>query len=255
MSEDNDEYIVPLQDQRVFGAGLTCKGIAFVPASQSDSALPVSNVVRPNLHAGDRYLSIVLSKSASQTPEPLDVESGTPPLDDVSSRICSVCKQFIGKAADGVAKNVHESSIAHQVCLEHSHPPSHLDRAHVGVRYLSGYGWDPDSRVGLGARQEGIRLPIKAKEKHDTVGLRERIDEDSISMKKAAPVKKKGKLVQLDAGAIRKQEIEANKRAERLRSSFYGPDLSHYLGTDDTPVQSARTKKAGIKFTSDFKPR
>ena len=255
MSEDNDEYTVPLQDQRVFGAGLTCKGIAFVPASQSDSALPVSNIVRSSTNTGDRYLSIVLSKSASQTPEPSDIDSGTPPLDDAAAGICSVCKQSIDSAADGVAKNVHESSIAHQVCLEHSHPPSHLDRAHVGVRYLSGYGWDPDSRVGLGARQEGIRIPIKAKEKHDTVGLRERIDEDSISMKKAAPVRKKEKLVPLDAGAIRKQDVEAKKRAERLRSSFYGPDLSHYLGTDDAPVQSARTTKAGIRFTSDFKPR
>ena len=255
MSEDNDEYLIPLQDQRVFGAGINREGIAFVPASQSDSDLPLSNILRPDTNAGDRYLSIVLSKSASQTPDPLDHAPSTYGDNDTGPGICSVCKQIVDPGTDGVTKNVHESTIAHQVCLEHSHPPSHLDREHVGVRYLSGYGWDPDSRMGLGARQEGIRIPIKAQPKHDTVGLRESVDTDSISIKKKAPIKKKEKLIRLDAGAVRKQDLEAKKRAERLRSSFYGPDLTQYLGTDDVPVRSAHTRKAGIKFTSDINLR
>jgi hypothetical protein len=127
---------------------------------------------------------------------------------------------------------VHESSIAHQVCLEHSHPPSHLDKDHVGLRYLKGYGWDPDNRKGLGARQEGIRIPVKAKEKNDTVGLREQNDEEDEKAPRRRAAKKEDPMIRLDAGKVRKQELQAKKRAEKLRATFYGPDLKQYLGPD-----------------------
>lgn len=254
MSREDDEYVVPLQDQRVFGAGIKRQRIAFVPASQGLSALSTSNSGQPQQNVGERYLSIVLPKSASQTPEPAEdgvaaakAETGNEP------EICDVCKQVIDRSSDEVATDVHETSIAHQVCLEHSHPPSHLDRDHVGVRYLTGYGWNPDSRKGLGANQEGIRIPIKAKEKKDTVGLRETVDEDDISLKKRKPAKREEKPLRLDAGAVRKQDIEAKKRAERLRSSFYGPDLSAYL-TEDAPAQPVRPKRSGIKVPPDVNP-
>ena len=39
------------------------------------------------------------------------------------------------------------------------------------MRYLVSCGWDPDSREGLGRRGEGRRVPVKAVEKRDTLGL------------------------------------------------------------------------------------
>ena len=128
--------------------------------------------------------------------------------------------------------STHESSIAHQVCLQHSHPPSHLDRAHVGVRYLSSYGWDPDNRKGLGAREEGITIPVKAKEKKDTAGLQETLDEDEVAKvrRKMSSWAKEDKVVKMNAKEVRIKDMEVKKRAETLRQNFYGPDLEKYLG-------------------------
>lgn len=119
----------------------------------------------------------------------------------------------------------HETSLVHQVCLAHSHPPSHLDRNRAGVKYLSSYGWDPDSRLGLGAKGEGVRVPIKAKVKNDTVGLGV---ERAIS--KGQVVAKK--VERLDAKGLRRKELEGKKREKRLQQMFYGADdVEKYLGT------------------------
>lgn len=131
----------------------------------------------------------------------------------------------------------HEASLAHQLCLTHSHPPSHLDRTRHGLRYLSAYGWDPDSRLGLGAPgREGIREPVKAKVKHDTVGLGvNSVDEDWSSSKrdkdKSAQGAKPAKVVKLNAKQARKGHAEARKKGEMLREMFYrGDDVQRYLG-------------------------
>lgn len=100
----------------------------------------------------------------------------------------------------------------------------------MGVKYLESYGWDPDSRLGIGARNEGIRIPIKAKEKHDTEGLRERHEDDGATLKTRTTARKKDTVVRLDAKKVRLQAEELKKRAEILRKSFYGPDLENYLG-------------------------
>lgn len=234
MADNEDEdYYLPLEDQRVFGAGIKRKRINFVPATTSDP--PTANIstkTKPDI--GSRYLSIVLPKSQPETQDatPLTREASStpdpPPPGSAPSGICPICAQPLS--------TTHESSIAHQFCLEHSHPPSHLPRSHVGVRYLSNYGWDPDSRTGLGARAEGITAPIKAKQKRDTVGLRERVDEDEQAVsnkKKTAAAKRKAeeKVMKLNAKEVRLRDKDAKMRAERLRQSFYGPELDKYLGT------------------------
>ena len=230
MAEADDEYYLPLVDQKVFGAGIKRKRIDFVPASRIDVPLHQGVPAKPSL--ADRYLSIVLPKAIaypeaiSKSTTALDNETTTAPT------LCAVCKQPISTTTDNLVLNTHESSIAHQVCLTHSHQPSHLDREHVGLRYLTGYGWDPDSRKGLGARQEGITIPIKAKEKHDTTGLKEIEDEEDIKFRKRPVKKTEEPVVRLDAGKLRKKQEEERKRAERLRHMFYGPDLSQYLGPD-----------------------
>lgn len=232
--EEDEDYHLPLQDQRVFGAGIKRKRIAFVPASSTESSLPFTTD-SPKSDIASRYLAIVLpkvsqsqSQSPLQTPRPPERSSSAPPASTSTStgQICSVCHQPVVASTDK-----HESSLAHQLCLTHVNPPSHLDRSHVGLRYLTTHGWDPDSRLGLGARQEGIRVPVKPKEKHDTEGLRESLPDDSRTIrKKATPRKEDNKVVKLNAKQIRVQDTEAKRRADRLRQSFYGPDLEKYLG-------------------------
>lgn len=234
--EDNDdqdeEYIVPLSQQRVFGAGISRKPIDFVPASDPNTSLPSTTPIKPT-NVGARYLSIVMGKEQAplgpESESESDKQDGSDPSQ--SSNICAVCKQPLLNSQDKTTLNPHESSIAHQVCLEHSYQPSNLDRDRVGVKYLTAYGWDVDSRKGLGAKEEGIRFPIKVKEKNDTVGLRESIDpDDEASVKKKRIVKTEDKVIRLDAKKIRQMDIQAKKRAEQIRQSFYGPDLQQYLG-------------------------
>ena len=229
MSDVEEEYHVPLVDQRVFGAGVNRKRIAFIPASNGDGVPPQSVSIKPNL--ADKYLSIVLPKESSSN-NPTSAPSEGEASSVSGTTVCPICKQPVSVSADNIAINTHESSIAHQVCLEHSHPPSHLDRDHVGLRYLKEYGWDPDGRTGLGAKAEGIRIPVKTKAKHDTIGLREFENDDDVNSKtkKVSLKPKKEPVVMLDAGKVRKQEAEKKRRAEKLRTTIYGPDLEQYLG-------------------------
>lgn len=225
--EDEDDYFVPLVDQRVFGAGIKRKRIAFIPASSEGSG--VTQGADAGKRAGDRYLSLVLKNSAdinSDTDKSSITTTSTTPLST-----CSICGQTISASSDG--KDKHDSSIAHQVCLAHSHPPSHLDRSRTGLKYLESYGWDPDARQGLGTQQGGILAPVKAKQKNNTTGIgtESKADEDDISLKrKRRQTDKQQELVKLDAKAVREMEVKKSKRAERLRQSFYGEDLSAYLG-------------------------
>lgn len=89
---------------------------------------------------------------------------------------------------------------------------------------MSSYGWDPDSRQGLGAKGEGIRAPIKGKVKNDTSGLG--IDGRGVGTGQ----KQKTPPVRLNAKQVRQQEADRKKREARLRDAFYGKDLEEYLG-------------------------
>ncbi|RMZ84676.1 hypothetical protein DV737_g896, partial [Chaetothyriales sp. CBS 132003] len=198
--DDDDEYTIPLQDQRVFGAGIKRKRIAFVPAAAASSPAEDSlySLRRPASSAADKYLSIVLPKQRMQQDNNNAAESSIE----------------IERSAEAESR---------QLCLEHSQPPSHLDRSRVGVKYLTAHGWDPDSGRGLGVRGEGIRMPIKAREKNDTAGLRER---------EAKKGQEDGLIVRLNAKQVRKKEMAAKKRAEALRAALYNDvDVDKYLGS------------------------
>lgn len=227
---EDDEYHLPLVDQRVFGAGLKRKRIAFVPAS-AEPSIPEAQTTKQN--AGDRYLSIVLKDSPSTPSTDADNPAIPTPQDPSSSLpICTICGQSAGGTDE--AKTLHESSITHQIALEHSHQPSHLDRTHVGLRYLQDYGWDPDARKGLGAHSKGIRIPIKPKEKRDSAGLGMRYEEEGFDGNTSARKRPKGeeKAERLNAKDVRRREREKSKRSEKLRKEVYGPDLSFYLGAN-----------------------
>ena len=122
-----------------------------------------------------------------------------------------------------------KTSLAHQASLEHSHPPSHLDRRRNGFRYLASYGWDADSRLGLGPSGEGLRAPLKGTIKRDTAGLGIKLSEPPGQILPTPACS-------LDASKVRKQYAQDRKRTEKLREKFYGDGkIERYLGqVDDT---------------------
>lgn len=227
-----EEDIGPGQQQRIFGAGIKRKRIAFVAAAAPTQPIQSPPRTIPAIPAGDRYLSIVLKNGAStedHESSSADVsgldEGATQQQHELKGALCGVCSIPIDSLEDvrSTASMNHESTIAHMVCLTHSHPPSHLDRGRQGLKYLSSYGWDPDSRKGLGANGEGIRVPIKAKLKNDTVGLGVRTKGN----KKPLDTK----VEKLDAKQIRKKDLEDRKKWERLQQTFYrNDDVEKYLG-------------------------
>jgi hypothetical protein len=93
----------------------------------------------------------------------------------------------------------------------------------MGLVYLSSHGWDPDSRQGLGAVQQGISYPVKAKVKDDNLGIGMKVP------KGLPPPKKKEQL--LDAKKVRKMAAEEKKKADRIRQDLFGDGkLEKYLG-------------------------
>lgn len=226
-----EEYVVLAEDQRVFGAGIKRKRVQFVPAAAVDVS---QTALQPTTtrNAGDRYLSIVLPKEAKPSLDTADILESTADRAQAASQttdipndgICDICKLPLNPDSTS-SLQPHESSLVHQFCLEHSYPPSHLDRNRPGLRYLASYGYDPDSRLGLGARGEGIRAPLKGKVKHDTVGLGVELAKGKGLVGEAKAVKR------LDAKGVRKKEAEDKKRREKLQEMFYGNgELEKYLG-------------------------
>ena len=219
---DDEEYEIPLVDQRIFGAGIKRKRVKFVPStSVSSNATPPSTTSAKSV--SDRYLSLVLPK---QIPD--EEQSAAPSAadyEDEISQVCEICKLPFEEASEQEEPSKprpHEASLAHQVCLTHSHPPSHLDRSRKGLAYLSAYGWDPDSRLGLGASGQGIQFPIKSKPKDDKLGIGVVVPKGIVKKKKEA---------KLDAGKVRKMQEADKKKGEMLREMFYrNDDVERYLG-------------------------
>lgn len=242
---DDETYEIPLQDQRVFGAGIKRQRVKFVPSSSSSSTPTPSTTASKSVSA--LYMSLVLPHDTSPTDESREsnpkYRSPSTALTDNSvssnSEVCEICKLPISATSSSVVATAsddnddlpslaepgiqpqprprpHEASLAHQVCLTHSHPPSHLDRTRKGLAYLSAYGWDPDSRLGLGAEGQGIAFPIKTKPKDDKLGI-------GVVVPKSAE-KRKEKLHKMDAGRVRKAYEKDKKKGERLREMFYMSD-------------------------------
>lgn len=232
VEEDDNDYVVPLQDQRVFGAGIKRKRVHFIPAI-SDAPATSPELTKPS-PAGDRYLSIVMSDTRSNHHDlgstgDRNEEANLHTLTGTAAPRCQICNLPIPPHAT-ISTNPsrpHEASIAHQVCLTHSLPPSHLERSRPGLRYLSSYGWDPDRRLGLGASGQGIRIPIKPKVKANTAGLGAQVPRRDNSDSKTV-AKPRGKL---DAKKTRIEDADSKHKRDSLQELFYGnDDVERYLG-------------------------
>lgn len=233
MPEEGDDYNggndVPLHHMKPFGSGLRRNEIKFVPASNEDSAVAEKATGKSSgQNVRDFYLNMVLKKSAANSETPRETE-------EPDVEVCEICRMPLTTAAktslNSKAKSSHEktshheASIAHQVCLIHSHPPSALDRNRVGLSILEAAGWDPDSRTGLGATGQGVQYPIKVKPKEDKLGV-------GVVVPKDFQVKKqKEKPKMLDAKKVRKMAADDRKRTDQLQQQIFGKiDLERYLG-------------------------
>ncbi|KAI0594061.1 hypothetical protein F4775DRAFT_575580 [Biscogniauxia sp. FL1348] len=225
---DYDEYDdIPLQDKRPFGSGLKRKRVVFVPASSGPLNTTEENTTtKPSKSVSDLYLSIVLPGETGANVARNEADKDAP-------KICEVCSLPMNENPGTIdmreterkatTSRPHEASIAHQVCMTHSHPPSAVDRSRMGLGVLQSQGWDPDSRRGLGASQQGMQHPIKVTPKNDTLGI-------GVKVPKNLPVKKE-KVQKLDAKKARKMAEEDRRRHERLRHQFYGnSEVEKYLG-------------------------
>ncbi|KAI1192145.1 hypothetical protein F5B17DRAFT_379582 [Nemania serpens] len=223
-SDYDDAEEIPLQHKRPFGSGLKRKHVTFVPASADnlDSSIDDSKIPEPSKSVSDIYLSIVLPEESKEAAPGDETHIAGPDL-------CDICKLPVNEPSntEGTGRSSsrpHEASIAHQICIAHSHPPSAIDRSRMGLGVLRAQGWDPDARTGLGASSQGISFPIKAKPKNDTLGL-------GVEIPKGIATKKKEKIQPLNAKKVRKMAVEDKKRHEKIRHQFYGnPDVEKYLG-------------------------
>ncbi|MCJ1311969.1 hypothetical protein MMC25_005643 [Agyrium rufum] len=230
-----EEFFVPLTDQRVFGAGTKRKRVTFVPAATTGENIANGKTRCENgVSAADLYASIALKPDAPIPDRKLSTpkDSSEPTSQTVNSELeefglCPICN--LPLAVPFPSTHPHSALLTHQLSLPHSHPPSALSRTTVGAKYLSSYGWDPDSRLGLGARGEGRREPIKVKIKNDTLGLGTTVPVDKRSEEEKQRDKMKGKLV--DAKKVRGLEGKGKRKAEKLREMFYGSEeVEKYLG-------------------------
>ncbi|KAK5136621.1 hypothetical protein LTR08_002635 [Meristemomyces frigidus] len=229
---EDDEYEIPLRDQRYFGSGLKRKRIQFVPSTAA-TAQSTNLPTTPATSVADRYLSIVLKQSISEeapSQSPINDAPETAYEErDVAAAVaqCDICRKPV-IAQDAQAH--HERSITHQICLQHSHPPSHIDRTRKGLNVLENQGWDPDTRLGLGATgSEGRLYPVRAIKNPDKAGLGARLN---------WKVKVKEKPVKLDAGKARLVEMDGKKEAERLRNAFYrSEEVEKYLGDEQVHAE------------------
>lgn len=277
--DDEDDYVLPLEDQRVFGAGIKRKRVPFVRASADLQTTSTPELASSSASVADRYFSIVMSKkkrmeeaeesrqkekskedsiliinkSDSLPASTNDTEEDEPPHTKTQTALVDLCElcnlplsitpsdddsptgaETTETSSTTKRGTPHEASIAHQVCLEHSHPPSHLDRTRHGLRYLAAYGWDPDSRVGLGVDgRTGIREPIKPKTKNDTIGLGMAIDDKNNTAAARQKLRKQQQeqRQKLNAKQVRGAQMADRKKGDQLRELFYGSDdIQRYLG-------------------------
>ncbi|KAF4969609.1 hypothetical protein FSARC_3188 [Fusarium sarcochroum] len=215
--ESQGEEDVPLHYKRAFGAGLKRQRVEFVPAQDPDAGTTttITPAKSTDTSIGDLYASIVL-KPAS---EKKDGETTVAEAAEEATQICPVCELPIASTSQP-----HEASLAHQVSLAHSHPPSALDRSRMGLKALKSQGWDPDARQGLGREGEGMRYPIKVVAKEDTLGVGATIP------KEIQEKKKEEKPKPLNRKEMRQLAAKERQRNERLQGEIYGRvDVEAYL--------------------------
>lgn len=247
-ADADDEYI-PVESQRGFGSSIRRKKIDFVSSSGRDlqtvddtaATAASSSSAQRGSSIGDVYLSIVLGNKDSKNSkaahgQAADNHQAYSPSQtgatSSSGQVCEVCRLPIDNPSEVSSSKSHEASFAHQVCLPHSHAPSAIDRKRLGYRYLRSYGWDVDSRLGLGPQGHGIRAPLQPGVKNNTVGLGvgDNIDIKDATKTTAATKVTKSKKETLNSKQVRQRAAQDKKKDEKLKQMFFASEeMDKYL--------------------------
>ncbi|KAG9254272.1 uncharacterized protein F5Z01DRAFT_622174 [Emericellopsis atlantica] len=217
--DDYDHDELPLHRKRAFGSGLKRQRVEFVRATEEDETSASAQITREKGTAvSDLYASVVMtSGSGTQT-------AGKDPAGNKAEKDTTLICETCGLEIKGDQKT-HEQSLAHQVSLQHSHPPSHLDRSRMGLQTLRSQGWDPDARVGLGSQGEGRRFPIKVALKEDTLGVGAVVP----------TVEKKEKEVKLTNKELKREVKREKERTKRMEREMFGrTDVEQILRGEKT---------------------
>lgn len=232
MSNSDEEYTIPLQDQRAFGAGLKRKRVQFVRSSETTPATS-SSAISYGHKVSKTYLGLVLPQSSGGVEEQSSKADAS--LAETKPQICETCSLPIPPLPSSTP---HAALLAHQLSLPHSHPPSSLSPRRTGVRMLRDQGWDPNARTGLGAHGEGIRYPIKAKEKNDKLGIGATMPKpkrDVLELSRGVGQAKSRQEKENEEGKkkkgwVKKKAEEEKQRSNRLQQLFYeSEEVSKYL--------------------------
>ncbi|OJD19375.1 hypothetical protein AJ78_00645 [Emergomyces pasteurianus Ep9510] len=247
MAYDDDEYFLPLEDQRVFGAGITRKRVPFVPSSQTTAVnticspsrgLPssTSSTLSAQTNASsiaDKYLSIVLSSAPHTDKSERDQASST----EISTSTITPLT-----CAPSPPRPLHlpPPATRQNTPRTPTKPPSPIKFASrtPTLRLLS-TALGPASSIfthgagiqirawAFGSHGQGISVPLKPRVKHDTLGLGVKPPK----REKESAVKAKKKVEKLNAKQVRKLEDDRKKKGESLGEMFYArEDVEKYLG-------------------------
>ena len=210
----------PLHRLPGFGTGLHRQRVAFVKAGEAPDDKPATPATSGGGSVSDVYLGIVMGGKAKKAQD----EST-----NAASAVCDICRLPTTPSSSSVsssAPNHHDACLVHQVALEHSKPPSSLDRSRFGLAIMSAQGWDPDSGRGLGRDQQGLPYPIEAKKRLERQALGDKRRDDSTrnGAKKTLDTRPKTRK------DIRRMEEEKRRRHNRLHEQIMGNrDLDKYL--------------------------
>lgn len=246
---DDDFDDIPLHHKKPFGSGLRRNEIKFVPAGAVEGSLSSSSANTQGQSVRDFYLGMVLKKKSQDDDHDkqetivelcevchMPIQTAEPPLPPPPQEDNTTGRDEAAKVEGTRTRrnHHHEASIAHQVCLNHSHPPSALDRTRMGLSVLAAQGWDPDARTGLGAAGQGVNHPIKVKPKDDHLGIGVQQNKKNNKNKNGRDSKEKPAATNklLDAKRVRKMAAEDRKKTDRLQQQIFGKiDLDKYLGS------------------------
>lgn len=220
-TDEDEEDDIPLHRKRPFGSGVKRTKVEFVKAQYADDTAATAASARRDKAAaiGDLYASVVLAGSSSSSPA--SKSPTATPTEEKEPAACPVCSLPITGTVEQ-----HNTSLVHQVSLEHSHPPSALDRSRMGLRALEAHGWNPDARLGLGLGGDGMRYPIKIAAKDDTLGIGAVAPETGKGERLEEPKK-------LSAKEVKLQIQREREKAERMQREIYGRvDVERYLRGD-----------------------
>ncbi|CAK7232914.1 hypothetical protein SBRCBS47491_008431 [Sporothrix bragantina] len=223
----------PLHRLPGFGTGLHRQRVAFVKAGEAPASK--SSPSSGSLSGGnvsDLYLSIVMGQSTTTTTTTASAATATKTSADETTA-CEVCRLPLTSSALAAAHH-HETCLVHQVSLDHSKPPSALNRSRFGLAIMSAQGWDPDSGRGLGVDQQGMPYPIEARLRPERQALGNPPSSSQSSRSRptgtAASDPAPARNRKYTRKQLRAMEEDRRRRHDRLREQIMGSrDLDKYL--------------------------